>query len=73
MSTEHSPARFGRIPAAKRRSGLSRSTLYKIAAEYKGVFLKAGAATIVDFERLDEVLAELPAADLKAPGAGKAA
>jgi hypothetical protein len=73
MSLEHSPARqrrhaagarFGRIPDAERQSGLKRGTLYKLAALNPGLFKKAGAATIVDLDFLDSVLAELPAADI---------
>jgi hypothetical protein len=56
--------RFGRIPAAKKRSGLSRGALYEIAAQHRGLFRKAGAATIVDLEMLDEVLADLPPAEI---------
>jgi hypothetical protein len=56
--------RFGRIPAAEHRSGLKRGALYKIAAKHLGLFRKAGAATIVDLELLDEILAELPPADV---------
>jgi hypothetical protein len=55
-------ARFGRIPVAQQRSGLSRRMLYEIAAEHPGLFRKAGSATIVDLEMLDDVLSELPPA-----------
>jgi hypothetical protein len=56
--------RFGRIPVATHRSGLSRSKLYEMASRHPGLFRKADAATIVDLEMLDEILADLPAADL---------
>lgn len=56
--------RFGRIPDAKRRSGLSRGKLYEIAAENPGLFKKAGAATIVDLHKLDRVIADLPEAEI---------
>jgi hypothetical protein len=59
--------RFGRIPHAKQRSGLSRSKLYEIAAKHRGLFLKADDATIVDLHKLDEILAALPAAKIAAP------
>jgi len=36
--------------------------LYEIAAEHPGLFRKAGSATIVDLEMLDDVLSELPPA-----------
>jgi hypothetical protein len=56
--------RFGRIPDAKRRTGLSRGKLYEIAAENPGLFKKAGTATIVDLARLDRVIANLPEAEI---------
>jgi hypothetical protein len=62
MSTGAS--RFGRIPAAEQRSGLKRGTLYKLAAANPGLFRKVNAATIVDLQMLDEILAGQPAADL---------
>jgi hypothetical protein len=68
MSIMSSPARaatrFGRIPDAKARSGLSRGKLYELAAENSGLFKKFGAAVIVDLEYLDQILAELPSADI---------
>jgi hypothetical protein len=59
-----SEQRFGRIPDAKRRSGLSRGFLYELAAKHKGLFRKAGVATIVDLEKLDSILAALPPAEI---------
>ena len=56
--------RFGRIPDGIRRSGLRRGKLYELAAQHKGLFLKADAATIVDLQKLDQVLADLPPAEL---------
>jgi hypothetical protein len=68
MSLEHSPARarsrFGRIPVATAESGLSRSALYCLAARYKGLFKKAGSATIVDLNMLADIIAGLPDADI---------
>jgi hypothetical protein len=58
------PSRFGRIPVAKRRSGLSRGKLYQYAARHRGLFRKAGAATIVDLQMLDQILAALPPAEI---------
>jgi hypothetical protein len=57
-------SRFGRIPDAKQRSGLSRAKLYQIAARHRGLFLKADDATIVDLEMLDQILAALPPAEI---------
>lgn len=56
--------RFGRIPDGMRRSGLSRGKLYGLAAQYPGLFKKLDAATIVDLQKLDQVLADLPPAEL---------
>ena len=65
MSTSvTSQPRFGRLPDAEKRSGLKRGALYKLAAKHPGVFKKCGAATIIDLELLDDVLAALPAANI---------
>jgi hypothetical protein len=61
-----SAAKFGRIPDAAARCGLSRSALYELAARHSGLFRKYNSATLVDFTLLDEILAGLPPADLKA-------
>ena len=55
---------FGRIPDAEKRSGLKRKSLYELAAQHKGLFRKAGSATIVDLTMLDDVLAQLPPAEI---------
>jgi hypothetical protein len=59
-------ARFGRIPVAQGRSGLSRGALYELAKKHRGLFLKYGSATIVDLELLDKILSELPPAEISA-------
>jgi hypothetical protein len=59
--------RWGRIPAATDYSGLSRTSLYKLAADNPGLFKKHGAATIVDFRVLDRILESSPAAEISAP------
>jgi hypothetical protein len=64
MSIEHSPIRWGRIPTAENRSGLKRGALYKLAGKHRGLFKKAGAATIVDLQLLDEIIASLPDAEV---------
>ena len=58
--------RAGKIPAAVQYSGISRSSLYELAAEYEGLFLKAGHSTLVNFSKLDEILDALPPAKIKA-------
>jgi hypothetical protein len=68
MTLEHSPARahrrFGRIPVATAETGLSRSALYGLAGKHKGLFKKAGSATIVDLTLLADIIADLPDADI---------
>jgi hypothetical protein len=59
--------RFGRIPEATAHSGLSRSSLYKLAAIHAGLFRKHGSATIVDFQVLNRILEAAPAAELTTP------
>jgi hypothetical protein len=59
-----SDKRWGRIPDGIRNSGLCRGKLYELAARHEGLFRKADAATIVDLQMLDEILADLPAADI---------
>jgi hypothetical protein len=56
--------RFGRVPDAIAQSSLSRGKLYEIAARHKGLFLKVDAATIVDLQMLDEILAGSPPAKI---------
>ena len=64
--------RFGRIPVATAESGLSRSALYGLATKHKGLFKKAGSATIVDLNMLGDIIAELPDADINSSdGASK--
>jgi hypothetical protein len=58
--------RFGKIRDAAAYSAIGRSRLYEIAAVTPGLFKKAGASTIVDFDVLDQVLDQLPNADIKA-------
>ena len=61
--------RYGRIPAAMEASGLSRGTLYDLARKHPGLFKKYGAATLVDFSRMYEILDALPEAALTSPDA----
>jgi hypothetical protein len=62
--------RFLKIPAARRYGGgLSRGTLYKLAAKHPGLFKKYGKATLVDLEIFDSILNTLPAARLGARAA----
>lgn len=56
--------RFGRINDGIRRSGLSRAALYTLAAQHTGLFKKYGVATIVDLDKLDQIIASLPDAEI---------
>jgi len=49
-----------------RYASVSRSRLYEWAKKNEKLFRKNGNFTIVDFEVLDEILDELPLAELKA-------
>jgi excisionase family DNA binding protein len=60
----HLAAKYGRIPAAVARYGLSRSRLYLLAAEGLIRFVKVGKATLVDFESVDAYMASRPAAEI---------
>jgi hypothetical protein len=79
MSVEPNPARqrlrprFGRIPEALNYAAISRSRLYDWARERPSLIKKNGSASLVDFNILDAILDELPAADLKAPKTAQAA
>ena len=58
-------ARFGQISTAVERSGVRRAKLYQLAAqENRGLFKKHGNTTLVDLEKLDAILAELPDAEI---------
>ena len=59
--------RSGRIPAAVQYSGISRSTLYELAAAHEDLFKKNGVAVIVDFNILDGIIDALPVAEIKPP------
>jgi hypothetical protein len=58
-------SRFGRIPSAIESRGVRRTKLYELAKKHRGLFKKIDNVTIVDLERLDEILAELPPAEFK--------
>lgn len=56
--------RFGKLPAAVEYSGMSRARLYQLAGITPGLFKKNGAATVVDFAILAQILDALPAAKI---------
>jgi len=70
MTLDHVAARprkrrFGRVAEAVAYAAVSRSRLYEWAKKNQKLFRKNGNFTIVDFEVLDQILDELPVADLK--------
>lgn len=62
-------ARYGRIEAAKKRNGVSRSAVYRLAGEHPDLLVKMGNSTFVNFEVLDRIYANLPRARIAAPRA----
>jgi ACT domain-containing protein len=64
MSTDTIDRRWGRINDAVNRAGISRSSIYKLVRENTGLFRKFGAATVVDLELLDDLMAALPDAEI---------
>jgi hypothetical protein len=67
VSGPHLRPRFGKIPTAIAYSGFGRTRLYELAGKYAGLFRKADASTLVDFDILDDILDSLPKAEIKAP------
>jgi hypothetical protein len=61
------PPKFSRIPAALNYGGIGRTKLYELAAQNPGLFVKCGAATLVNNAKYDEVLSALPIAKLTPP------
>jgi hypothetical protein len=55
------------IPTATARTGLSRSSLYRLASAGSNGFRKAGRTTLVDWPTLKAHVTNLPAADLRSP------
>jgi hypothetical protein len=53
-----------RLAEAIRISGLSRSSLYRLASRGELTFLKAGSSVLVDFASLRSVIAGLPKANI---------
>jgi hypothetical protein len=57
--------RYGRLPGpGEKVSGLSRGSIYNLAAKNPGLLKKAGSASILDLNKLDRVIAELPDAQI---------
>jgi hypothetical protein len=75
MSLEHGAVRprFAKIAQAVQYCGLSRSRLYELGAQHRGLIRKQGRTSLVDISALDQILNELPNANLKAPPPRKTA
>jgi predicted DNA-binding transcriptional regulator AlpA len=56
------------VPSATARTGLSRSSLYRLAAAGIIHFRKAGRTTLVDWASLKAHVTGLPSADLRTAG-----
>jgi len=44
---------------------MPRSKVYEIAAEHKGIIKKLGAASYVNYAKINQIIAALPDADIK--------
>jgi hypothetical protein len=60
----HRP-RYGKISFASDYSGRSKSRIYELAAEHRGLIRKDGASSLVDMDVLDDILDEFPIAVIK--------
>jgi hypothetical protein len=67
VSEESLRPRTGKIRAAVQYSGIGRSSLYELAPQHEGLFLKFGDSTLVNFEVLDRIIDGLPPAKIKTP------
>jgi len=70
-STAAPRPRFGKIKAAVAYSSRSRGRLYQLASENPGLFVKDGASTLVNFDKLDAILDALPDAGIRMPARAK--
>ena len=67
ITTSRPPSkRWGRVPDAENESGLSRSTIYKLAGKHKGLFRKHGRSTLVDLWMLHGIIEATPVAEISA-------
>jgi excisionase family DNA binding protein len=62
------PAETGTIADTRARFGISRSTIYRLAAVGDIRMVKVGRTTLVDFTSVRAFLAQAPAAVLRSPG-----
>jgi hypothetical protein len=63
---------WGRPSQSKEKCGMPRSKLYEIAAAHKGIIKKLGAASYVNYARVNQIIAALPDADIATkPTGGK--
>jgi hypothetical protein len=55
---------WGRPSQSKQKCGMPRSKVYEIAAQHKGIIKKMGAASYVNYGRINEIIAALPDAKI---------
>ncbi len=65
--------RYARIPIACQLYGLSRSGIYRLAADGHIRLVKLGGSTLVDCNSIRAFMAALPAASVRAPSPSKRA
>jgi hypothetical protein len=56
--------RFGRLKDSVERVGVGRTLMYSLAKEHPDIFRKINTATIVDYAKVDKILAAMPEAKI---------
>ena len=64
VTASPSNKRWGRVNEAVALTGVSKSSLYKMAARHHGLFRKQGRSTFVDFLMLNGILSDAPPAEI---------
>jgi hypothetical protein len=64
QASTRTPGDWGRPSQSKEKCGMPRSKVYEIAREHKGIIKKLGAASYVNYGRINEIIAALPDAKL---------
>jgi hypothetical protein len=61
--------RYAKVKTTVADGPISRTGLYELAGLHPGLFIKLGHSTLVNLDRLEEILSQLPPARIKAPAA----
>jgi hypothetical protein len=69
LTSTAAPVVTGRVPDAVRTFGVSRAGLYRLAADHPGLMVKLGRTTLIDFGKMQRIIASLPPAKI---GQGRA-